>query len=220
MKNYLNDVNKVNEFFSQLFNKYKLYTQNSYLSLIDHDTKRLSKKFVHGNILEFWWTVIPTLILFIIAVPSVKLLYLMDIPAISGSPICTIKVIGHQWFWSYEYPVIKDNKLDFIEFDSYMLDENTVFDLGGLRLLEVDNPLFVPINTTLRFLVTAVDVLHSWAIPSLGVKVDAIPGRLSQVYVTIKRCGEFYGQCSEICGVNHGFMPIKVVGLDFREELK
>jgi len=195
--------------------------------------RTVTSRIHHGDIRELLWTILPTIILIIIAIPSVKLLYLMDIPVINEGPIFTFKVIGHQWFWSYEYfNVVENIKIsDFLlkdfdlnsfnlnryfsdEFDSYMLDENTVVDNGGLRLLEVDNPLYVPTNAALRFLITSIDVLHSWAVPSLGVKVDAVPGRLSQVFFIIKRNGEFYGQCSEICGVNHGFMPIKIVSVE------
>jgi cytochrome c oxidase subunit 2 len=180
------------------------------------------------------WTILPTIILVIIAVPSVRLLFLMDSVLVADEPIWTVKIIGHQWFWSYEYSVsalfegllqpfavIEQTYLDFgidgnlsNEFDSYMLNEATVLSNNGFRLLEVDHPLILPALVCIRFLMTSVDVLHSWAVPSLGVKVDAVPGRLNQAYILIKRPGEFYGQCSEICGVNHGFMPIKVIAIE------
>jgi cytochrome c oxidase subunit 2 len=190
--------------------------------------KRVTKKIVHGSVKELLWTILPTFILIAIAIPSIKLLYAMDALVLTGEPVYTFKVIGHQWFWSYEYfgmdqlqmqnilNGVENNEIineeNLVNFTSYMLDEESVLQkYGGLRLLEVDNPLLVPTLSCIRFLITSVDVLHSWAVPSLGIKVDAVPGRLNQTYTVIKRPGEFYGQCSEICGVNHGFMPIKLV---------
>lgn len=133
-------------------------------------------------------------------------------------PIITLKVIGSQWYWSYEY---SDN-LEFSDepliFDSYMVQENDL-ELGQFRLLEVDNRVVVPTNSHIRVLITASDVLHSWAIPSLGVKLDACPGRLNQTSMFIKREGVFYGQCSEICGVNHGFMPIVIEAVSLEDYL-
>ncbi|CEI80207.1 cytochrome c oxidase subunit partial [Plasmopara halstedii] len=133
-------------------------------------------------------------------------------------PIITLKVIGSQWYWSYEY---SDN-LEFSDepliFDSYMVQENDL-EIGQFRLLEVDNRVVVPVNSHIRVLITASDVLHSWAIPSLGIKLDACPGRLNQTSMFIKRTGVFYGQCSEICGVNHGFMPIVVEAVSLEDYL-
>jgi len=162
-------------------------------------------KFTHNTTIEIIWTSIPSLILYLIAVPSFLLLYSMDEII---DPAITIKAVGHQWYWSYEY---SDYKVDFdnVAFDSYMLPEDEL-ELGQLRLLEVDNPIVLPVNTHVRVIVTAADVLHCWAVPSLGIKVDAVPGRLNQGSIFLKRLGVFYGQCSEICGVNHGFMPIVV----------
>lgn len=159
----------------------------------------------HHTLLEVVWTIVPTIILYFIAVPSFYLLYSIDEIL---DPSITLKAVGHQWYWSYEY---SDYKIDFdnINYDSYMLPEDELV-LGQLRLLEVDNPVVLPINTHVRLLVTAADVLHCWAVPSLGVKIDAVPGRLNQASIYLKRLGTFYGQCSEICGVNHGFMPIVV----------
>lgn len=152
------------------------------------------------------------MILMFIAIPSFSLLYTIDEVI---DPKFTIKVIGHQWYRSYEIPqeTISDtNKLlmEYKKFDSYMLPLKEL-KIGQLRLLEVDRPLECPINTHLRFIITAHDVLHSFAIPSSGIKVDAVPGRLNQISVFIKREGIYYGQCSELCGVNHGFTPIKVI---------
>jgi cytochrome c oxidase subunit 2 len=121
-------------------------------------------------------------------------------------PALTIKAIGHQWFWSYEY---SDYQAETLEFDSYMIPTSDL-NKGDFRLLEVDNRLVVPINTHVRVLVTGADVLHSFAVPALAVKMDAVPGRLNQTGFFIKRPGIFYGQCSEICGANHSFMPIVI----------
>lgn len=160
----------------------------------------------HGTLIEIIWTITPAIILLIIAVPSFSLLYAMDEII---SPAITIKTLGHQWYWSYEYSdYINENK-EFINYDSYMIPEEDL-ELGSFRLLEVDNRMVIPINTHVRMIISAADVLHSWAIPSLGVKCDAIPGRLNQTSLFVKREGVYYGQCSEICGVNHGFMPIVV----------
>jgi len=158
----------------------------------------------HGTLIEIVWTVTPAIILMFIALPSFSLLYSLDEVI---EPKATIKVIGHQWYWSYETP---DNK----DFDSYMTPLNELKH-GDLRLLEVDNPLVLPVGTHLRFIVTANDVLHSFAVPALGIKIDSVPGRLNQVSAFIKREGIYYGQCSELCGVNHGFMPIKIIAFKF-----
>nr|YP_009774154.1 cytochrome c oxidase subunit 2 [Caulacanthus okamurae]QIZ74771.1 cytochrome c oxidase subunit 2 [Caulacanthus okamurae] len=160
----------------------------------------------HGTLIEMIWTITPAVILLIIAVPSFSLLYAMDEII---SPAITIKTLGHQWYWSYEYSDYLNHESEAINFDSYMIPEEDLVK-GQLRLLEVDNRMIVPINTHIRVIVTAADVLHSWAVPSLGVKCDAIPGRLNQTSLFIKRQGIYYGQCSEICGINHGFMPIVV----------
>jgi len=159
---------------------------------------------VHGTVIEIVWTIIPARILVRIAVPSFALLYSVDERV---DPALTVKVVGHQWYWSYEYSDYTDGNE--VGFDSYMLPDDELT-AGQLRLLEVDNRLVRPLDTHIRRIVTAADVLHSWTIPSFGVKIDACPGRLNQVSRFITRPGVFYGQCSEICGVNHGFMPIAV----------
>lgn len=166
----------------------------------------------HGGLLEIIWTITPALILAAIAVPSFGLLYMMEEVV---DPAVTIKVIGHQWYWSYEYSDYQNEENESIAFDSYMLPEEDL-EKGQLRLLEVDNRLVVPTNTNIRFIVTSTDVIHAWTVPSLAIKIDTLPGRLNQVGTFIKREGLFFGQCSEICGVNHGFMPIAVeaVNLD------
>lgn len=151
--------------------------------------------------IEIVWTILPALILLFLALPSLRLLYLIDE---SPNPSIRLKTIGHQWFWSYEYS-------DFInlEFDSYILPDQELSS-GDFRLLEVDNRAVLPIIVEVRALVTAADVIHSWTIPSLGVKADAFPGRLNQLTFTITRPGVFFGQCSEICGANHSFIPIVI----------
>ena len=164
------------------------------------------EKFVHGTVIEIIWTIIPACILMIIAAPSFALLYSMDEVI---DPVLTLKVIGHQWYWSYEYSDFNKYNNESLAFESYMIPEADL-DKGQFRLLEVDNRVVVPTNTHIRVLITASDVLHSWAIPSLGIKLDACPGRLNQTSMFIKREGTFYGQCSEICGINHGFMPIVI----------
>jgi len=176
------------------------------LILFNENTNKNPATFVHGSTIEIIWTSIPALILLILAVPSFALLYSMDEVI---DPIITLKVIGSQWYWSYEYSDNLDLQDEPLIFDSYMVQEQDL-DIGQFRLLEVDNRVVVPVESHIRVLITASDVLHSWAIPSLGVKLDACPGRLNQTSMFIKREGVFYGQCSEICGVNHGFMPIVV----------
>lgn len=166
----------------------------------------------NATILEILWTIAPSFILLTIAVPSFALLYAMDEVV---DPAVTIKAIGHQWYWSYEYSDYENP----ISFDSYMVNEDDL-QLGDLRLLEVDHRVVVPVNTHIRVIVTSADVLHSWAIPALGVKMDACPGRLNQTSLFIKRTGLFYGQCSEICGVNHGFMPIVIEAVDLPSYIK
>lgn len=165
----------------------------------------------HGTTIEIIWTILPAIILIFIAIPSFALLYAMDEIV---DPSLTVKVIGHQWYRSYEYSDFFNligsgfNETP-LKFDSYMVHEADL-NLGDLRLLKTDMPLFLPKNTHIRVLITSSDVLHSWAVPSFGVKVDAVPGRLNQVSLFLKNTGTFYGQCSELCGVNHAFMPIEV----------
>jgi len=160
----------------------------------------------HGTLIELIWTITPALVLIAIAFPSFKLLYLMDEVI---SPSMTIKAAGHQWYWSYEYSDFINEDGESVEFDSYMVPETDLED-GQLRLLDVDNRVVVPVDTHIRFIVTGQDVIHDFAVPSLGLKIDAVPGRLNQTSVLIEREGVFYGQCSEICGVYHGFMPIAI----------
>jgi len=181
-----------------------------------HWTKNpVPSKIIHGTFLEIVWTVTPSFILVIIAVPSFALLYSMDEIV---DPSLTLKVIGHQWYWTYEYSDYAVSEDGSIVFDSYMIPEDDL-ELGQLRLLEVDNRVVLPIQTHIRIIITAADVLHSWAVPALGIKCDAVPGRLNQTSLFLKREGVFYGQCSEICGANHGFMPIVVEGVQLNDYL-
>ena len=167
--------------------------------------------FTHSSLLEIVWTILPAIVLLLIAIPSFALLYSLDELI---DPSVTLKVVGHQWYWSYEYSdyaTLAGGET--LGFDSYMVSTEDLYIKGSFRLLEVDNRVVLPINTHIRVLVTAADVLHSWAVPSFGIKVDACPGRLTQASLFLKREGVYYGQCSEICGVNHGFMPIVVKGV-------
>ena len=167
--------------------------------------------FTHSTPLEIVWTITPALLLVLIAGPSFALLYSIDEII---APNISLKVVGHQWYWSYEYSdYINTESKEKIAFDSYMLNEDELV-WGELRLLEVDIRVKLPVKVHIRLLVSAADVLHSWAVPSLGVKVDACPGRLNQISLYLLRKGFFYGQCSEICGVNHAFMPIVIESID------
>jgi cytochrome c oxidase subunit 2 len=174
---------------------------------------RNPERIVHGTTIEIIWTIFPSIILMFIAIPSFALLYSMDEVV---DPAITIKAIGHQWYWTYEFSDYNTTDEQSLAFDSYMVPEDDL-QLGQLRLLEVDNRVVVPANTHLRMLITSADVLHSWAVPSLGIKCDAIPGRLNQVSLFIKREGVFYGQCSELCGTNHAFMPIVVEAVSLED---
>lgn len=155
----------------------------------------------HNTLVEVLWTVVPVIILVGIAVPSFKLLYYLDR---TEEAEMTLKVIGRQWYWSYEYPDHGN-----FTFDSNMVPEDAL-EPGQLRLLEVDNRVVLPVDTNIRLLVTASDVLHSFAVPAFGVKKDAVPGRTNETWVRIDREGVYYGQCSELCGVNHAYMPIAI----------
>jgi len=164
--------------------------------------------FTHSTFLETTWTIVPAVILLCIAVPSYGLLYSMD--ELLDADL-TAKVIGNQWYWVYEFSdfVSQTGEGSDVVFESYMVVTDDLVP-GSFRLLEVDNRFVLPVFNYVRLLVNAADVLHSWAVPSLGIKVDACPGRLNQVNLFLNRTGIAYGQCSEICGVNHGFMPICV----------
>nr|ABW71541.1 cytochrome oxidase subunit II [Lamprotornis hildebrandti]ABW71542.1 cytochrome oxidase subunit II [Lamprotornis hildebrandti] len=164
-------------------------------------TGKLSSSSVEAQAIELVWTILPAVVLITLALPSLRILYMMDE---INEPDLTLKAIGHQWYWTYEYSDLKE-----LTFDSYMVPTSDL-PLGHFRLLEVDHRVIVPAESKVRVIVTADDVLHSWAVPSLGVKTDAIPGRLNQTAFLASRPGVYYGQCSEICGANHSFMPIVV----------
>lgn len=166
----------------------------------------IHKSLLEGQILECIWTLIPALILIQIALPSLVLLYTLE--EYRRDKGISLKATGHQWYWSYEYPELGSGT-ERKTFDSYMLPTADL-DKGAFRLLETDNRVNLPRQIPIRVLVTRADVLHAWAIPSLGLKVDAVPGRLNQLNVEINATGVFYGQCSEICGANHRFMPIAI----------
>jgi cytochrome c oxidase subunit 2 len=195
---------------------------NIYVDYNDQ-TKTIPDVFTHSSDLELIWTIIPAFILILIAIPSFLLLYSVDELT---NPLITVKVIGHQWYWTYDLSDLEKNaamkvyhkffslrpssnntKCERIGFDSYFLNS---LKEGTPRLLMTDNALFLPVRTNIRILVTSADVIHSWAIPSFGIKVDACPGRLTQASLYIKRTGLFMGQCSEICGMYHGYMPISI----------
>lgn len=175
---------------------------------------RYIKSWTHSTPLELVWTIIPTIILIAIAIPSFILLYSLD--EIMDTQ-CVVKVIGYQWYWRYEYPITLDEELDVINvyYFSYMKPFDELTQMWPLRLLEVDMPLILPYDVNVKLIVTAKDVLHSFAVPSLGVKMDAVPGRLNQVTLFIFKPGIYYGQCSELCGVNHAFMPIVLHAISF-----
>nr|WKK30298.1 cytochrome oxidase c subunit 2 [Ancistrocerus nigricornis] len=163
---------------------------------------KFTNRFMMNNhMIELIWTIIPMLTLLFIAMPSLKILYLLEE---TSPPIISIKTIGHQWYWQYEMSDYLN-----IEFESFMLNYNSQL-LWMARLLDVDNRVILPFNSSLRFLFTSTDVIHSWTIPSLGVKMDATPGRINQAFIYLNRPGIFFGQCSEICGANHSFMPIVI----------
>nr|AUY54844.1 cytochrome c oxidase subunit II [Elseya sp. XZ-2018a] len=169
-------------------------------------TSMMTTKLTHTNTMdaqevEMIWTILPAIVLITIALPSLQVLYLTDE---INNPHLTIKAMGHQWYWTYEYTDYED-----LEFDSYMIPTQDLIN-GHSRLLEVDHRMVTPMETPIRMLISAEDVLHSWAVPSLGVKTDAVPGRLNQTNFIMMQPGLFYGQCSEICGANHSFMPIVI----------
>nr|UPX88436.1 cytochrome c oxidase subunit II [Exorista larvarum] len=182
-----------------------------YLMFMLFFNKYVNRYLLHGQTIEIIWTILPAIILLFIAFPSLRLLYLLDE---INEPLITLKAIGHQWYWSYEYSDFTN-----IEFDSFMIPTNELMN-NNFRLLDVDNRIILPMNSQIRILVTAADVIHSWTIPALGVKVDGTPGRLNQINFLINRPGLFYGQCSEICGANHSFMPIVIESISMNYFIK
>nr|YP_010703311.1 cytochrome c oxidase subunit II [Anastatus shichengensis]WCO11514.1 cytochrome c oxidase subunit 2 [Anastatus shichengensis] len=184
--------------------------------------KFINRFLLEGQFIEIFWTIIPMLMLFFLVIPSLSILYLSDELI---NPELTIKIIGHQWYWSYEYSDFGE-----VNFDSFMISDNfsevnknnefnLINNYGLIRLLDVDNRMILPLFYHIRMLVSSFDVIHSFTIPVLGIKVDAVPGRINQIGVLINRGGLFYGQCSEICGVNHSFMPIVLESVEVKSFL-
>nr|AKM70068.1 cytochrome oxidase subunit II [Myzus persicae] len=178
----------------------------TYMMLFIMNNKFINIKISENQMIEFIWTTTPPIILIFIAMPSLHLLYLMDE---IKCPILTIKIFGHQWFWSYEYSDFSN-----IEFESYMIND---LDKENFRLIEVDNKTIIPYKFNIRLLISSDDVIHSWTIPSLAIKIDAIPGRMNQINLFMNRPGMYFGQCSEICGINHSFMPIQIESINLNK---
>nr|ABB01998.1 cytochrome oxidase subunit II [Maoricicada campbelli] len=179
----------------------------AYMMLMLVLNKIINRLLLEGQLIEFIWTLLPAMTLIFIALPSLRLLYMLDE---INNPLLTLKVIGHQWYWSYEYSDFFD-----VEFDSYM--KSTIdMSKNEFRLLDVDNRVILPFNIQIRLLISSFDVIHSWAMPSMSLKVDAVPGRLNQMSMLISRPGISYGQCSEICGANHSFMPIVIESISMK----
>jgi len=197
--------------FSLFGKSFDVDARFDYFNSLEYDA---TNAIVHATSLELIWTLTPSLILFMIAIPSFSLLYSFDEPI---NPLYTIKAVGYQWYWGYEYPDFETTSTINAPELSYMkaLKTDNKQEVNTfLRLLEADNYLHLPANIPVRLIVTASDVLHSFAVPPLGVKIDAVPGRLNSVILFSKKEGEVYGQCSELCGANHGFMPIAVKIVD------
>nr|AGT62646.1 cytochrome oxidase subunit 2 [Aphis gossypii] len=178
----------------------------TYMMLFIMKNKFINIKISENQMIEFIWTTTPPIILIFIAMPSLHLLYLMDE---IKCPILTVKIFGHQWFWSYEYSDFSN-----IEFESYMMNE---LNKENFRLIEVDNKTILPFKFNIRLLISSDDVIHSWTIPSLAIKIDAIPGRMNQINLFMNRPGIYFGQCSEICGTNHSFMPIQIESINLNK---
>lgn len=174
------------------------------------------QQFSHNVLIEVIWTVIPVIILIVIAVPSFRLLYFLDR---TEEPEMTLKVTGYQWYWGYEYPDHEG-----INFLSYMIPDDEIdTSKGQVRLLSTDNAVVLPVDTNIQILVSAADVLHAWAVPALGIKIDAVPGRWNETWVKINKPGVYYGQCSELCGKDHSYMPVEIRAIskeDFEKWVK
>lgn len=173
--------------------------------------KIINNSLISGHLVEFFWTIFPFLILIVLAVPRIKLLYIMEE---SYEPLITLKIIGHQWYWSYQYSDFTD-----LQFDSYIIPEREI-NIREHRLLETDCRIVLPINEIIRGLITRDDVIHRWSVPRIGIKCDAVPGRLNQIQFYPNRVGLFYGQCSEICGANHSFIPIAIEIISLKDFIK
>nr|YP_010586409.1 cytochrome c oxidase subunit II [Nyctiophylax orbicularis]UZZ44197.1 cytochrome c oxidase subunit II [Nyctiophylax orbicularis] len=176
-----------------------------YLMMMNFN-KMINLMMLENQVIEMIWTTLPIMFLLTIAIPSLNILYMMDE---NNSSSITIKIIGNQWYWSYEY-----NDFKKIEFNSFMIKENK------FRLIEVDNNIVLPMNIYIKSMISSNDVIHAWTIPSLGIKADAMPNRLNQLTFTIKNPGIMFGQCSEICGINHSFMPICMESVNMKYFIK
>nr|YP_010478270.1 cytochrome c oxidase subunit II [Nesophrosyne sp. 23 GMB-2012]UVI59714.1 cytochrome c oxidase subunit II [Nesophrosyne sp. 23 GMB-2012] len=179
-----------------------LYMMSSLLT-----NKLINRNMLESQMIELTWTILPAFMLITIALPSLKILYLLEE---MNKPMISLKAIGHQWYWSYELSDFSN-----IEFDSYMKNTKSL-ESCEYRLLEVDNRIVLPFNTKTRILVTSLDVIHSWTVPALGIKIDGTPGRINQGSIMMTRPGIYYGQCSEICGANHSFMPIMIESVSMK----
>lgn len=168
--------------------------------------KFINRYLLESHTIELIWTILPIFILIFIAIPSLKILYLTD--ELNRNKL-TIKAIGHQWYWRYEYSDFPN-----IEFDSFMIPTNQLTN-NEFRLLDVDTRCILPFNHSIRILTTSLDVIHAWTVPSLGIKIDSTPGRINQTLLIINRPGIYFGQCSEICGINHSFIPIVIESTNF-----
>nr|UGK73349.1 cytochrome c oxidase subunit II [Mesargus serrata] len=175
-----------------------------YIMIQMFNNNYINRYLLEGQMIETIWTITPAMMLIMIAMPSLRILYLMEE---NDNPMISIKAMGHQWYWSYEYSDFKK-----IEFESYM--KNDTLEQNEFRLLDVDNRIILPFNTKTRIITSSTDVIHSWTIPSLGIKVDASPGRMNQTNILMNKPGLYYGQCSEICGSNHSFMPIVIESIN------
>ena len=214
--------------FIYLYNfniKSTIYKKNNLNRFLIYSFGALSSKtrvFKEDKYLEAGWTLFPAIILITISIPSFYMLYLSEE---SIETLLTVKAIGYQWYWTYDFtdlfPFLYNLKTSEVDIDDFLIEsymEPTEFinkEEGGFRLLETDNILILPTNLHLRLIVTSMDTLHSFALPSLGLKVDAVPGRLNKIDLFIYRMGVFYGQCSEICGIGHGFMPICLYAISY-----
>nr|YP_010586591.1 cytochrome c oxidase subunit II [Stenopsyche navasi]UZZ44405.1 cytochrome c oxidase subunit II [Stenopsyche navasi] len=180
-----------------------------YMMISIMSNKYINLALLENQNIEMIWTIIPAIFLIFIALPSLQILYMIDE---SNSPSITIKIMGHQWYWSYEY-----SDFNSVKFDSFMNKTNSI---DSFRLLDVDNRIVLPMKTQIRSIISSSDVIHAWTIPALGIKSDAVPGRLNQMSFMINRPGIFFGQCSEICGMNHSFMPISMESINMNYFIK
>jgi len=223
-------VYKIGQILQYVFKHYRktvVFTKNSLSTYVGRVDYKYTRNLTHWTNLEIVWTILPSFVLLAIAIPSFILLYSMD--ELTDDIAITVKIVGHQWYWSYQFSnpsfvnFIQKNDPNTFSYDSYMVpcetnfsDKKRVTPLA-LRLLNVDSPLWLPVKTHIRLMITSADVIHSWAVPALGVKVDAVPGRINQTFLYINEPGRYFGQCSEICGANHGFMPIEIIALSWKD---